>query len=318
MSYHDRLAMRRSGLAAALYWCLPGLAGLVGVWACGPRPDAGAHAGAATRPVVAVSVAPQAELVERLAGGAVDVFAMIPAGTDVETYAPTPQQMAALGAARLYFEVGHPALPLEGSYLAPWLARHPEVRRVSLAAHAGPLLALDGGPPANDDRFHSHGDPHLWMSARAMRGAAVELAARLEALLPAEAGAIRQRAEALDRELAGLDAELGSRFRDSAGRRFLVYHPALGYFARDYGLVQDAIEAEGKEPSPARLAALVASARRAGVRALLGQRGMPSKSVEILAGELGASVIEIDPMASDWSANLRRVADAVAAALVDG
>jgi len=310
--------MRRFGLSAALLWILPALAGLVGIWACRPGPEAGARTGAATRPVVVVSVAPQAELVERLVGSAVEVVVMIPAGTDVETYAPTPQQMAALGAARLCFEVGHPALPLEGSYLAPWLARHPEVRRVSLAAHAGPLLALDGGPAAGEDPHHAHGDPHLWMSARAMRGAAVELAGRLEALLPAQAEAIRRRATSLDGELAGLDAELGARFRDSAGRRFLVYHPALGYLARDYGLVQEAIEAEGKEPSPARLAGLVESARRAGVRVLIGQRGMPSKSVEILADELGARVIEIDPMAADWSANLRRVAEAVAEALVDG
>lgn len=300
------------------------LLGLTALSACrrgagegeGVSPDAvaGAAAGSGTRPVVAVSVAPQAELVERLAAGAVEVVTMIPPGTDVETYAPSPQQMVAFSTARIYFEVGHPALPLEASHLAPWLARHPEVRRVSLAAHAGEILPLDVGHTGE----HAHGDPHIWVSIRVLRGAAADLAGALTALLPAEAEGIRARARALDAELAGLDAEIARRFRGSEGRRFLVYHPALGYFARDYGLVQEAIETDGKEPSPARLAALVASARRAGVRVVLGQRGMPPRSVEILAATLGARVIEIDPMAADGIANLRRIAAAVGEALVDG
>lgn len=289
------------------------LAGLAAGSLAGCRPDA---APAVLRPVVAVSVAPQAELVARLAGEGVGVVTMIPAGTDVETYSPTPQQMASFANAKLYFAVGHPAMPLERAYVAPWLARHPEVLEVRLADHAGGLLALHGDADPSGDA--SAGDPHLWMSVRAMRAAAGELAAALAAALPAEAAAIGARAAALDAELAALDAELTVRFAPAAGRRFLVYHPALGYFARDYGLTQEAIEAEGKEPSPARLAALIERGRRAGLAAVLGQRGMPPKSVEILAGALGAKVIEIDPMAADWQANLRRVADAVAEALVDG
>ena len=280
----------------------------------GPGAVAGAAAGPGKRPVVAVSVAPQAELVERLAAGAVEVITMIPPGTDVETYAPSPHQMAVFSTARIYFEVGHPGLPLEASYLAPWLARHPEVRRVSLAVHAGEILPLEAVHAGG----HPHGDPHLWVSVRVLRGAAVELAGALAELLPAEADSIRTRARALDAELAALDAEIALRFRGSEGRRFLVYHPALGYFARDYGLVQEALETDGKEPSPARLAELVESARRAGVRVVLSQRGMPPRSVEILAATLGAKVIEIDPLAADGIANLRRIAAAVGAALIDG
>lgn len=313
MSYHQAprgIDLRRSVLMGLTL--LPLLAA-VGMAACGKGKETGeAAAGTVARPRVAVSVAPQAELVERLARGAVEVVTMIPAGSDVETYSPSPQQMAAFATARIFFEVGHPALPLEGAYLGPWLSRHPEVRRVSLAAHVERRLGLGGGAGPGDD------DPHLWMSVRAMRGAAAELAVALGALLPGEAPALAARAEALDAELARLDAELAARFRAAAGRRFLVYHPALGYLAHDYGLVQEAIEAEGKEPSPARLAALIESARRAGVRAVLGQRGMPPKSAEILAAALGARVIEIDPMAADWLANLRRIAAAVEAALVDG
>jgi zinc transport system substrate-binding protein len=272
----------------------------------GPAPDA--------RPRVAVSVEPQRQLVERLAGGAVEVVAMIPASSDVESYSPSPQQMAALASARIFFKVGHPAFALERAYLEPWLARHPEVRQVSLAAHVDRLLELE--PGGSDGGHGGLGDPHLWMSVRAMRGAAAELATALVELLPAATEAILARARELDAELAALDAELAERFRAAAGRRFLVYHPALGYLAHDYGLIQEAIESDGKEPSPARLAALIAGARRDGVRVVLTQRGMPPKSAQILAAEVGAVVTEVDPMAVEWLANLRRIGAAVAGALV--
>lgn len=309
-----RLASRRYFELLQVFGWLS-LAAMVGCGRGVEEPRGGSAPGV-VRPIVAVSVAPQAELVERLAGAAVEVVTMIPAGTDVETYSPSPQQMAAFSTSRVYFAVGHPALPLERAYIEPWLARHPEVRQVRLAAHAGGLLTLHGR--AAEPGREEVGDPHLWMSPRAMRKAAAELADALAGVLPTEAVGIRARALALDAELAALDAELDERFRAASGRRFLVYHPALGYFARDYGLVQEAIEAEGKEPSPARLAALVDGGRHAGVRVVLGQRGMPPKSVEILATALGARVIEIDPMAGDWLANLRRIAAAVDAALVDG
>jgi zinc transport system substrate-binding protein len=255
------------------------------------------------RPVVAASVAPLGDLVGRLAGAAVEVRVLVPPGFEAETYAPAPRQMAALERAVLVIEVGHPAFPLESRFLAPWLERHPRVPRVALAAHFERRAGVDPG------------DPHLWTSVLAMRRLAGELARVLESVLPADVEAIRARARRLDAEIAALDAELASRFRAAAGRGFLVFHPALGAFAADYGLEQRAIEQDGKEPSPARLAALIEQARRSGARAVLTQRGTPSRAAVLLAEEIGARTVEIDPMASDWLAGMRRIGAAVAEAL---
>jgi zinc transport system substrate-binding protein len=46
----------------------------------------------------------------------------------------------------------------------------------------------------------------------------------------------------------------------------MIYHPALSYFARDYGLQQISIEEGGKEPSPAHLKDLVDLCRQEDVR----------------------------------------------------
>jgi zinc transport system substrate-binding protein len=84
-------------------------------------------------PVVVVSVAPMGQIVERLAGERVEVRSLVPAGADVETYSPTPRQMAELARARLVFEVGHPAMLIEHRQLQPYLEAHPEVAAVRLS-----------------------------------------------------------------------------------------------------------------------------------------------------------------------------------------
>ena len=47
-----------------------------------------------------------------------------------------------------------------------------------------------------------------------------------------------------------------------SAKAFMIYHPALSYFARDYGLHQISIEEGGKEPSPAHLKELIETCRR--------------------------------------------------------
>ncbi len=268
-------------------------------------------AGGEQRPRVVVSVAPMAQLVERLAGDAVALEVLVPRGADVESYSPTPQQMVTLARADLVFAVGHPAFLLERRQLDPWLATHPEVARVLLSEVLKKSEA--GGAPAAGDH-----DPHLWVSPRRMRAAAGELAAALVRLLPDAGVALEARRRSLDAEIAALDAELGRRFAALSRRSFLIHHPALGHLARDYGLEQVAIEHEGKEPSPAGLARTIAWARAEGIRVVLVQRGQPARGARIVAGELGATTLEMDPLDPDWLAAMRRIGDALAAALDHG
>lgn len=267
----------------------------VGVPAAASPPD---------RPRVVVSLAPMEQLVRRLAGEAAEVESFVPAGTSVETFAPTPRQVAALSRAALVFEVGHPAVLLERRQVDPFLADHPEIGRLRLADVAGAVA--------------DPGDPHLWMSPRRMRRAAAALADRLAAMLPASAGEIQENARRLDAEIAELDADLSKRFAATEAKSFLVDHPALGAFASDYGLEQVAIEHEGKEPTPAGLARTVAWARRAGVRVVLVQRGLPTRAALAVAREIGGEPVEIDPLDADWLGGMRRTAAAVAGALAGG
>nr|MBE6192221.1 metal ion ABC transporter substrate-binding protein [Rikenellaceae bacterium] len=79
----------------------------------------------------------------------------------------------------------------------------------------------------------------------------------------------------------------------------IVYHPALTYYARDYGLQQLSIEQDGKEPSARQLAELIRQARSSGIRTILYQQQFPSSSVEVIASDIEGQAIAFDPLAED-------------------
>lgn len=253
------------------------------------------------RPLVAVSVEPLAFFVDRLAGDSVEVAVMIPPGANHHSWEPRIEQVQAAAQAAIYVAVGHPHLPLEATSLERLLEGNRGVLRVACGATAELL----------DE------DPHLWTSPRAVVGFVAALAEALRQVLPREEAAIRQREAALRAEIEGLDAELRQILQPYRGRRFYVFHPAWGYLAHEFGLLQVAMEHDGKEPGPADLARLVRQAKADGVTAIFTQPQYSERSAQLVAEEIGARVVSIDPLSRDWPAALRQAARAIADSLGD-
>ncbi len=287
--------------------CFLGLALLSG---CGRPADDG-------RIGVAVSVPPQAWLVDRLGGERVSVVVMVPPGSSPDTYEPSPRQVLQLERARLYVEVGLADFPFERRTIAAAVARRPELVVADMSQ--GVELAPLEGPSRTDGRGAGARplDPHIWLSpANVGRGAEI-VADGLARVDPDGAEVYREHLAAVLAEIDALDREISVTLAGLAGRKFFVYHPAWGYFARRYALVQVAIEAEGKDPSPARLVELIGEARAEGVRAVFVQKGFSERSARVLADEIGARVVALDPLAYDWPASLREAAAALRDALAE-
>ncbi|MDH3214113.1 MAG: zinc ABC transporter substrate-binding protein [Myxococcales bacterium] len=248
-------------------------------------------------PLVAVSVLPQAWFVERIAGDRVRVAVMIPPGASPAFFEPTLAQVEAIAEAALYVAVGN--LPFEAAWLDRLLAERGDLPVVSVSARA-----------------ERDTDPHLWVSPRYARAMARSIHGALTQRLP-------QQRNALDANLAGLLAEIDAvddycrrRLAPKRGGTFLVFHPAWGHFAEEYGLVQIAIERDGKEPDARALAERIRGARAAGVPVVFAQPHFNPASAEIVAHAIGARVEILDPLAYAWGDNLRHVADALAGAAV--
>jgi zinc transport system substrate-binding protein len=273
--------------------------------------------GPSTRPPiqVAVSVPPQAYFVERIGGSRVRVEVMVPPGYSHVDYPLTPRKLMALNGAALYIKVGHPAFEFERQHVDPFLARSPRVRVVDMSRGMRLITAGEGEGGEDADPEHAGGDPHVWVAPESAAVAAENVAAALAAIDPAHAGLYRANLARFLADVARLDRDIRARLAGRRDRKFMVYHPAWGYFARQYGLEQIAIEAEGKEPSAARLMKLIDLARRERVRAIFVQGGFPRKSAEVIADAVGGRVLVADPQDPDWLHNLERVAAALAEAL---
>lgn len=265
--------------------------------ACGAC--SGSDKDATGKPVVVTSVLPQATVVEKLAGDLVEVIVMVPPGAHPGTYEPTMQQMMAVGKARAYFTVGHPNFPMEHTWLGKIREQAPSTK-IYDTSKGIEMLA---------------GDPHVWVSPKSMRFIASNVASGLAEVLPEHKELIEKNLKALQEEIDGVDARVGAALKGVSGKEFYVFHPAWGYLARDYGVIQREIEHGHKEPSPAELAHLIEEAKRAGVGTVFVQPQSSTHSAETVAKDLGARLVEIDPLAEDWSASVVHAAEAIKKAL---
>ncbi len=294
---------RRLGFGVILAWALA--SGLQPAWA-GPL-------------AVFVSILPQKYFVERIGGDAVQVSVLVRPGQNPASYDVTPRQVADIAAARVYFRIG---VAFEDTWLPRLQAASPRMRVVDTrsgiplqpmaARAAGPATA---GASAPDDAPAGALDPHIWTSPPLVKQQAATVRDALVDLAPAQRARFEQGYAGFAADLDALDADIRKTLAGKTERRFMVFHPAWGYFARAYGLQQMAVEVQGKEPGPQTLVRLIDEARRAQVRVVFVQAQFGSSAALAVARAIGGEVVTIDPLAEDFLANARAVAQALAQAM---
>ncbi len=262
---------------------------------------------------VAVGVAPLAHFAKKIGGDLIETTVLVPAGADAHTYEPKPSQMRAISGAVLYLSTG---LEFEEAWEPRLKGANPKLVFVHTDAGLKKLPMPEGHDdhgkgahkpgPAHSDEM----DPHIWVSPANARLMAAKIAEAFSKADPAHAKVYAANLAAWQKEIDTLDAQLKAAFAavPADKRGFLVFHPAWGYFARDYGLTQTAIEFEGKEPSPRRMAAIVSQAKAKGARAIFVQPQMSQRTAGAIAQAVGARLVVADPLALDWEANLLKVA----------
>ncbi len=269
----------------------------------------------ASPPQVWVSIPPQKNMVERIAGDRVNVEVLLGVGQNHESFSPSARQMARLTAADLYFSAD---LPFEWSVLPRVQANAAGLTMVDTVAGveriAGKVCQHDHGHthPEGGHHHHHSEDPHLWMEPGILRQQLAVMTEALVELLPEEAARFRANAAAFDAELKDLDASIRQWLRPHAGKPFYINHPALGYFAHAYQLVQVPLEREGHAPTPARLRGLMKEVEASGAALILTQPGYPRSSANVISNGLAIPLYEVDPLKEDFVAELRELAKMMA------
>jgi zinc transport system substrate-binding protein len=278
----------------------------------------GRPAQAGKKLAVFVSIPPQKYFLQQIGGQRLEVQVMVQPGASPATYEPKPRQMAAISRARIYFAIG---VPFEKTWLKKIAAANPDmlvvhtdhdIQKIPMAANS-----IESERQGEKDHQDQHGelDPHIWLSPALVMTQARTILNALAEIDPDHRAVYETNTKVFLSKLAALDADLKNTFADKQGSEFLVFHPSWGYFARSYGLKQVPIEIEGKDPKPAQLKALIEHAKKKHIHVIFVQPQFSSRSAELVAKAIGGRVISADPLASDWSGNLREVAQKLKVAL---
>jgi zinc transport system substrate-binding protein len=257
----------------------------------------------AREPVVSVSIAPLHYFVDRLTGEALEVNVMVPQGASHGTYSPTARQMQKLSDSGIYFQV--PSLGYEQEFIRRLNELNPDINHVDLGNY---VELIRGERIDHGDHFHEGGiDPHIWMSPGVMvrllpvlRDVIVEVYPELEQTINENYPYVLADVERMHFEMQELTQTLSQ-------RRFMIFHPALTYLARDYDLEQVSIEHEGKEPSPAQLSHLIRQARAENVPVIFIQEEYDVRNARLVAEETGAEIVQINPLAYDWVMEMEKL-----------
>ena len=252
-----------------------------------------------------VSIAPLKPLVESILGDDFEVTVLVPQGASPEIFEPTPKQLREVESARFVFGTG--LLEFEQELLHR-VARNEQI--INLSQGIELLVGTCSHAHhthANCSHNHAHGiDPHTWCSPKSLAKMAENAFNAIAREMP-DSVEYDKNYTSLCIKLLELDEEVAEACRQSPRSTFIIYHPALTYLARDYGLTQVAVEHEGKEPSAKHLARIIEQARAEGVKHIFYQSEFPASSVEVICQDIGATAVEINPLDEDIFENIRHI-----------
>ena len=273
---------------------------------------------------VLVSLLPQKYFAERIGGEHVAVSVLVGPGRSPENYEPTMQQMSRLGATRLFWRMGLPfeevltqRLFADKSTLTLLDAR--EGLTLRSMENLAIVLDVDEGNEAGHDLDHHHDheglDPHIWLNPHNVKHMGELFMNALVHLDPGHAESYQRNYQHFIQELEQLDQDIRALLDGLEQHRFMVFHPAWGYFADAYGLRQIPIEIEGKSPGPKTLAAIIQLAREEQIKVIFVQQQFSQRDAQTVAKAMHGAVVAVDPLAENYPANLLAVARAFAEAM---
>lgn len=301
------------------------------------------------KPLVSVSIPPQKYFVEKIAASTLDINVIIPASTDEHNFDFKPATIKKLEKSDIYFTIG---LEFERVFADKFQSNfanlqvidtgkdlrnlktshehsenahkssHDEDAHTHLRgensqlndknSHTHNVYEHHAHKHSNSHETHSENDPHIWLDPILVKIQASTIAKALIAKYPQNKALYEANLAQFQAELDALNAEISALFKKSKNKKFIIYHPSLGYFAARYHLVQIPVEIEGKEPKTKDLQRLMSVAKKENIKTIFVQKGFSQNAAKSLAKELKASVVELNHLSDDYSKNLLEITKKIA------
>ncbi|MCL2651429.1 MAG: zinc ABC transporter substrate-binding protein [Candidatus Azobacteroides sp.] len=262
--------------------------------------------------IITVTIEPQRYFVEQLVDSLFEVSTMVPPNISPETYDPSPVQMAKLADSDAYFRIGQ--IGFELAWMDKIESNNPNLK---IFDNSKNILFIssskdENNEHSNENHRHSLLDPHIWNSPKQAVILTQNICNALVTLDKKNAEIYRKNLNKLHSKIAETDSIVTALLNKSKSKSFIIYHPALTYLARDYGLTQHCIEMDGKEPTPDQLKQLIKLAREENIKTIFIQQEFDQKNAEIIAKETNSNLVVINPLSYNWNEEMVKIAKALA------
>jgi zinc transport system substrate-binding protein len=280
---------------------------------------------------VIVSVLPQKTFVEAIGGDKVNTHLMVLPGNSPHTYEPKPSQMKAISKADIYFSID---VEFENVWLPKFRSINKKMKVIDVDDGIEKIAIGEHEHDEHEEHHdeekeheheehheqdkqehHHHGglDPHIWTSPDNVKTIAKNIYNALVQYDKANKAYYTKNYKQFLNHIKKTDKTIQSIFKETKdGAKFMVFHPAWGYFAKQYHLEQFAIEVEGKNPKPKQIKYLIHEAKEEDVKAIFTAPEFSQKVAKQIARELHIPVLKVSPLNPKWSQNLINLAKAIA------
>ena len=258
------------------------------------------------KPVVIASIAPVEYLAKAVGGDKIEVQSL--AKGDVHSYEPKPNDMKAVAKARIFIAAG---LEFEEAWIPRFKASAKNLVVVKRDAKIAKLKEEREEQAEHDEKHEAHADPHVWLNPMLAITMARNISDALIAMDKANKDFYLKNFQKLMNDLLAFDESAKNELAGLKNRKFVVYHPAWGYFAEHYGLEQISIERNGKEPKIDEMASTVKMIKDENIKVIFADPNRSQKSAQVLASQTGAKVELLDPLGYNLLENLKIAVKAI-------
>ena len=258
---------------------------------------------------VFVSILPQKFFAEQIAKDIAKVSVLVGSDQSPHSYEPLPKQMAEISRADVFFTVG---VPFEKQFIKRITSLCPNLKIVATDEE----ITKRPMEEADEHEHHSHEhkgnlDPHIWLDPILAIQQAQTMANTFKELKPDKAHEIDNNFNTFKAQTEQITKEISEKLSPLKGETMLVFHPAFGYIAERFGLVQRSVEVDGKEPAPRQLASLIKKCKKENIHVIFVQKQFPVAAAKTVASSINGSVVLIDPLAENMFENLKNIADSL-------
>lgn len=254
------------------------------------------------KPVVNVSILPLKYFARELDGSFIRVNVMVPKGSSPTTYEPTPKQMSLLARSDAY--LGIKPLIFEKTWMQRFKTANADMKVFDLSEDIDLINRKKG------NKRKKVADPHIWMSPKTALQMVENMKDALTELYPERKKSILKNYKSLVGKINEKDRLLEKKAKQTDDTTFLIFHPSLGYLARDYGFEQLIIQHQGKEPSSRRMKNIIIRAKSRNVSDVFVQKQFDTRNAQTIAEELGVDVKVINPLTENWANGIDEIAHA--------